>query len=829
MLITKYTAMKKLALILVVLITNLFVRAQTQTGGTITGTVTNEDKGVEAVSISLLHAKDSAVAKVELSNRQGKFEFINIKPGKYLLLFSGVGYDNKHSAAFTLAGSEGVNLGTVALITKSKDLKAVTVTAKRPAIEQKIDKLVVNVDASPSNAGATAMEVLEKSPGIIVNNDGGISLKGKPGVIVMMDGKPTYLSAADLANLLKNTPASAIDQIEIMTNPSSKYDASGNSGIINIKTKKSLKMGWNGSITVGASAGFFPQNGNVYVQPRSQNSLNFNYRKNKINFFGNYNPNFNKGRNELHLVRKFYNEDGSLNSYADQYTTFKGRNNNHNLKLGVDYYIDSKNVLGVVVTGFGFFGRPEPVTVSDIYNADGSFLSGLHSNTKNRIKFRNYTANINYKHSFDSAGRELTVDLDYVQYDNVSDMILSTDTKDKLGNVSGDPVRLKGHLPSNINIYSFKSDYTHPLKNNMKLEAGIKTNYVKNDNLVDYTRLNNEQWVKDARSNHFIYEENINAGYVNINKKFNDKWSAQAGLRVENTNTKGKQLTNDSSFTRHYTNLFPTAFVSYAADKNNQLTVSYSRRVNRPNYEDLNPFTYFLDSLTYRQGNPYLLPQFSHNIELGHTFKGKFITSVNFSKTTDVISELLRQNTSEKTTFATRENIASFRNIGLSITAPFKWTGWWSTNVFANVFNNHYKGEYNEEPIDLSNTAFMINVNNTFTISEGFTAELSGFYRSKVVDQMLLMNEMYQMNIAFQKNIMKGKSTIRLNFRDPFGWQRFGARSRYADVDVSINNRWDSRQVSASFTYRFGKSTVAPSRKRATGVSDELNRAGQSN
>ncbi|MBX3253818.1 MAG: TonB-dependent receptor [Chitinophagaceae bacterium] len=821
--------MKKIAILLVVWVMGMGLKAQSQTGGTITGTVTHEEKGVEAITVALLQAKDSAVVKIELSNHRGNFEFLNIKAGKYLLSFSGVGYQEKHTAVFDLNEGEARHMGTMALTVAGKELKAVTVTAKRPVIEQKIDKLVVNVDASPTNAGATAMEVLEKSPGIIVNNDGGISLKGKPGVIVMMDGKPTYLSAADLANLLKNTPASAIEQIEIMTNPSSKYDASGNSGIINIKTKKSLKMGWNGSITVGASAGFFPQNSNVYVMPRSQNSINFNYRKNKINFFGNYNPNFNKGRNQLHLVRKFYNEDGSLNSYADQYTTFKGRNNNHNVKLGLDYYISSKDVVGVVVTGFGFFGRPEPLTVSDIYNADGSYQSGLYSTAGNTLKFRNYTANINYKHSFDSTGKELSVDLDYVQYDNVSDMLLNTDTKDKSGSVGNTPVQLKGHLPSNIHIYSFKSDYVHPFKNNMKMETGIKTNYIKNDNLVDYTRLGNEGWVKDARSNHFIYEENINAAYFNINKKFSDKWSAQAGLRVENTNTKGKQLTNDSSFTRHYTNLFPTAFVSYAADKNNQLTVSYSRRLNRPNYEDLNPFTYFLDSLTYRKGNPYLLPQFSHNIELGHTFKSKFITSINYSKTTDVISELLRQNTLEKTTFATRENIAGFRNIGLSVNAPFKWTPWWSTNVFANVFNNRYKGEYNQQPIDLSNTAFMMNVSNTFTISEGFTAELSGFYRSKVVDQMLLMNEMYQMNIGFQKNILKGKSTVRLNFRDPFGWQRFSARSRYADVDVSIQNRWDTRQVSASFTYRFGKSTIAPSRKRSTGVSDELNRAGQSN
>lgn len=820
--------LKYTILLISVLVTGV---GYSQGTSTVMGTVNSENKALQGVSVSLLNAQDSSLVKAEVTDKTGKYEFIQLMEGSYLLKYTFIGFEEQYSNSFAARLGATITMEPVSLVAAAKHLAAVTVTAKRPLVEQKIDKLVVNVDASPSNAGATALEVLEKSPGIIVNNDGGISLKGKPGVIVMMDGKPTYLSAADLANLLKNTPASAIDQIEIMTNPSSKYDAAGNSGIINIKTKKNQKVGWNGSVTLGGSLGFFSDNGLLYANPRSQNSLNFNYRKNKINIFGNYNPNFNRGRNDLNLTRKFFNpEDGSLDSYALLNTHFKGRNNNHNLKLGVDYYLNKKDVLGVVYTGFGFFGRPEPHTSTYIFDADGNLMSSLTSTATNKLSFKNFTTNINYKHSFDSTGREVSVDLDYVRYDNLSNMILYTSAYDKWGIPSDDMVQLKGRLPSGINIYSVKSDYTHPLGNHLILETGIKANYIKTDNLVDYTRLEENAWVPDSRSNHFVYEENINAAYVNLNKKISEKWSAQAGLRAENTNTKGHQVTNDSTFKRHYTNLFPTAFVSYAANQNNQLSLSYSRRVNRPNYEDLNPFTYFLDSLTFRQGNPYLLPQFSHNIELGHTFKGKFITSLNYTKTTDVISELLVQNTEAKTTYATRANIASFRNIGISVTAPAKWTSWWSTNFFTNVFNNRYEGFYaGNVPIDLSNTAFMINVSNTFTIMEGFTAELSGFYRSKLVDEMLLMDPMYQMNIAFQKSLLKGKSTLRLNIRDPFGWQQFSAVSRYADVDVKIANRWDSRQVSASFTYRFGKSSIAPSRKRSTGVSEELNRAGQSN
>lgn len=821
--------MKKLFGILTFIFLNGFlIQAQSQTNYTIKGTVKNDNKSLESATVSLLEAKDSSIIKVEVTDKNGNFEINTLKKGRFLLLISSVGFEKKYTPAFTVESSP-VESGIITLSAEAKDLKAVVITATKPLIEQKIDKMVVNVDAAPTNAGATAMEVLEKSPGISVDNDGNISLKGKPGVIVMMDGKPTYLSATDLANLLKNTPASSIDQIEIMTNPSSKYDAAGNAGIINIKTKKSLKSGFNGSVTVGATAGLFYKGSTAYVQPRSQNSFNFNYRKNKVNVFGSYNPNINRGRNELNLNRKFFNPDGTLNSYADLKTTFKGKNKNHSAKLGADYFIDSKNVIGVVFTGFGFFGQPTPSTVSNIYNPDGTLQSALYSNTTNSLVFRNYTGNINYKHTFDSTGRELSVDLDYVKYNNVSDMLLNTEATDHLGNKTGEPVLLKGHLPSNIDIYSFKSDYTHPLKNNFKIETGIKTSFVKNNNVVDYTRLDGETWIPDNRSNHFIYEENINAAYINVNKKFNDKWSAQAGLRTENTNTKGRQVINDSAFVRHYTNLFPTAFLSYALNKNNQLTLSYSRRVNRPDYEDLNPFTYFLDSLTYRKGNPYLLPQFTHNIELSNAFKGKYITTLSYSRTTDVISEIIRQDTDKKITFATTENISTFRNIGLSVTAPFKWTNWFTTNLFVNVYNNHYGGMYDTAVIDMSYTAYMMNVTNTFTITKGFTAELSGFYRSKTVDQLIVMNAMYQMSVGLQKTIMKDKATVRLNFRDPFGWQKFGGHSKYGNVDLTIRNRWDSRQVSASFTYRFGKNTIAPSRNRATGVSEELNRASKGN
>jgi iron complex outermembrane receptor protein len=786
---------------------------------------------IQSATVSLLRAKDSSLAKVAVTAQDGLYEFVNIKPGKYFTSVSLVGFV-KHSSEIFDAGSTDITLPAIALRAATKEINEVVVQSRKPFIESKIDRTVVNVDASPSSAGATAMDILEKSPGISVNNDGMISLRGKAGVIVMMDGKPSYMSPADLANLLKNMPATALDRIEIMTNPSSKYDASGNSGIIDIKTKKGRNAGFNGTVTLGATASFFNPSGTLYVIPKSQNSFNFNYRKNKFNLFGNYNPNFFRGRNQLNLDRSFYTPSGAYDGSSEMITNFKFGNFNQSLKLGLDYTPDKKNTFGVVVSGFMFNGHPTPSTFTVLKDANGAVLSSLESLTENKTKFRNLSSNINWKHNFDTTGTELTADLDYVTYDNTSSMLLSTNAFNSAGAKVGPTILLEGYIPSLIDIWSFKSDFTKPLKNG-RFEAGVKSSWVTNDNMVNYRRqLPDQSWVGDARSNHFIYEENINAAYLNYNTKIK-KWSLQGGLRVENTIAKGKQITNDSTFKRNFTNLFPSVFISYALNDNNQVTVSYSRRVTRPNYQDLNPFTFFLDSLTYRVGNPYLLPQFTHNVELTYAFKSKYIFTLNFNNTDDVISQILRQNSADKITYNTSENIASFRNIGLSITIPATFTPWWNLNFFSTIFNNHYKGIYNADPIDLSFTSFMINATNSFVLNKakGFTGEISGFYRHKTVDQLAVIEPVYFIGIALQKQIMKGKATLRFNLRDPFAWQKFRATVQYSDINVASLARPDIRQATFTFTYRFGQNTPGQQqpRRRNSGAQDEQNRVGGGN
>ena len=814
----------------ILLITFLSISAHAQTKqGKISGTIHDQSgKPLQSVSMALLNAKDSSLVKAVATNKDGKYAFDKVADGSYIISASSVGFDREFTKVVTVdAGNSTVDAGVLKLTQKAKGLSEVVVTSKKPFIETKIDKTVVNVEASPTSAGATALEILEKSPGVAVDNDGNISLRGKQGVIIMMDGKLTYLSATDLANLLRNMPASALDQIEIMTNPSAKYDASGNSGVINIKTKKGRNAGFNGTIMVGATTSIYKPRDAVYLIPKSQNSITFNWRKNKLNFFGNFNPNFNKGENTMNLENKFLDTDKDITGYNYTETRFKFRNNNYLLKLGMDWFADKKNTFGIVVSGFDFHGHPTPTTVATLEDENHQLESRLNSSTVNDIKFKNGTLNLNWKHTFDTTGKELTMDFDYVVYNSVSDMLLQTDFYNSSLVMTGTSY-LRGHLPSDIDIYTFKSDYLQPFKGG-RFEAGVKFSYVKNNNLVEYERFLNGKWETDIiRSNHFIYDENINAAYASFSKEIK-KWSFQGGLRLENTNAKGHQVINNETFTRHNTSLFPTAFARYTIDKKNSLTLSYGRRINRPNYQDLNPFTYFLDTLSYRQGNIYLKPQYTHNVELTYAFKDKYITTFNYSNTDDVISQIIKPEPNSKIRYLTVDNVAEFRNVGLAITAPITVAKWWNMNFFGNVYNNRYRGVYDTVKIDMEYTSFSFNVTNSFTISKGFTGEITGFYRYKSLNNLTQMEPIYQMAIGLQKQVMKGKGTVRLNVRDPFAWQKFEGHNKYGLIDGSFLSRPDIRQVSGTFTWRFGKTTQQNQqpRRRAASSQDEQNRVGQ--
>ena len=820
--------MRKLLALLTLFLMILVVESQAQTKtGTVSGTVIDGNaKTIESATITLLRATDSSVVKLSVANKNGGYSFDGIPEGRYFVTISAVGHQKVNSDVFTLtAASPSVALKTLELVPEAKTVSGVTVTAKKPFIEQKPGKTVLNVEASPTNTGLNALELLEKSPGVSVDNDGNISLKGKQGVLILVDGKPTYMSGADLANLLKNMQSSNLDQIEIMTNPPAKYDASGNSGIINIKTKKGLVKGTNGNANVNFTQGLYA---------RFNGSLNLNYRNDKLNIFGGYNGGKFEGFNRLSIDRKFYeNDNTTLKGLSDQRSRphFKGIYNN--MKLGIDYNFSKKTVAGIVLNGGLSNNDESPMSTSYVRQPDGSVDYRIFSRGNNERRFSNFTSNFNLKHTFDSTGREISVDLDFANYNNKNKTELNTQSFDAGGSKLGNDVILRGDIPSDIKIYSAKVDYVHPLKKGAKLEAGLKTSYVTTDNEVIYTRSNGGPWEADNRSNHFLYKENINAAYAILSKSIK-KWELTAGLRLENTIAKGDQLSTDSSFKRNYTNLFPNVGVGYNLSEKNQFNFSYSRRITRPDYDDLNPFVFFLDSLTYGQGNPYLQPQFTHNFELSHTYNRFLTTTLNYTQTDDIITQMLKQDTEKKLTYQTQENFASMKQLGVAVMANFPVKKWWNVNIYTNLFNNHYNGVYQSgfknDPIDIQFTSFMGNMTNSFSFAKpGINAEISGWYRSKTAEGLLIAKEMWAVNAAVSKTMFKKKGTLKVGIRDIFFTQQFKGYAKYSDVDVNVFSRRDSRQFNASFTYRFGKKNIAPARRKSGGAEDEQNRVNSGN
>ncbi|MBC7651869.1 MAG: TonB-dependent receptor, partial [Deinococcales bacterium] len=400
-------------------------------------------------------------------------------------------------------------------------------------------------------------------------------------------------------------------------------------------------------------------------------------------------------------------------------------------------------------------------------------------------------------------------------------------------NGNGSPIlpgdTLNSILPTIVSIYSGKADYMMPLKKGAKFESGFKISYVETDNNAQYDSLLNNQNKPDYnRSNHFIYKENINAAYVNYSREINKKWSIQLGLRLENTHAKGNQLGNvqraSATFDTSYTQLFPTAYVNYTLNTKNQFSLNYGRRINRPDYQSLNPFVHFLDKYTFEQGNPSLKPQFSDNIELSHLFMGGLLsTTLNYTKTNNIIQDVIEQRTATNETYVKKANIATLDQFGIAVSAQIPIAKWWNMNLYTNIYNNRFRGLVNGAFVDLSSATLTFSGSGSFKLGKGWNAEISGFYRSKSLEGVLFINPMGMISSGVSKTVLKSKGTIRLNIRDMFYLQQANGYAKYDDIDISFRNTRDSRVANISFTYRFSKGKMGNTQRKHNSV-DEASR-----
>ncbi len=789
--------------------------SQPLTTGKITGQISdNAQKVVEFANVTLHRAADSSLAKGVLSTERGLFEFENITEGRYFVRVSQLGYQSFKSPYFQVtAENPTIKLAAIQLEESSKTLSEVNVRASKPFIERQLDKIVVNVENSLVSTGASAIEVLERSPNVAVDQDGKLSLKGKQGVIVMIDGKPSQLSGDDLSNFLKGLPSNSIEKIEIITNPSSKYDAAGNAGIINIRLKKDQKLGMNGTANLSYGQGQYE---------KINGGLSLNYRNKKWNYFGNYNYAYRKQFGNLTLYRKF-KTDGLLQSVYDQdtYTIFSFKT--HTARAGADYYLSKKTTVGVLLNGVMNQFTPDGLSRTDVLNGreqpDGRFTTI----NKSRNTWNNGTVNLNFKHTFDSTGRELTADFDYARYQNNNDQLFTTNYYSAANALTGTDI-LVGDLGGYLNIRSFKADYVHPLGKKSKFEAGLKTSYVTSDNDIKFfNRVDNVDEYDAAKSNHFLYKENINALYTNYNRELG-KLTLQLGLRGEQTIADGNQLTTGQTFHRNYIQLFPSIFVKQPLSKDHELGYSLSRRIDRPSYQQLNPFRFFVNPTTYREGNPYLLPQLTYSAEFSHTYKQKITTTLTYSRTTNNITSVLLQNDAERVTVQTDRNLAEYTYYGLGVNAGLQPTKWWSSNNNLNVFYGQFTGDIANTQLRNGSPAFTLNTINSLTLPKGITGELNFFYQSRQVYGISTIEPVYNISAGIQKAILQKKGTLRLNVTDIFYTNNVRGSTTFANIDEIFRTRRDTQVATLAFSYRFGSGTVAPARRRNTGTESEQGR-----
>ncbi len=814
--------MKKLCILLTLTFLTLNLIAQGKISGRVIDATGNP---LEFVTVTLHRAKDSVLVKGALTDAYGKYEFEQLKNGSYRVVATQVGLKKQFSDPLSIEGNS-LTINDLKLVEDTKVLGAVTVTAQKPFIEHQIDKTVVNVENSIVAAGSTALEVLEKAPGVIVNNEGKITLRGKEGVRVMIDGKPSQLSQDQLANLLRSTTANMIQKVEIITNPSSKYDAAGNAGIINIVMKKNQLYGLNGQISSTYGQGVYYKN---------FNSLNLNYRYAKWNVFGSYNFN-NRDNFNINEITRVFRADNGKGAVTDSFVQVAYNRNpyiSNAWRGGVDYNLSNKTTIGVLLSG-NFGNRNNKAyqlskdNITSIYAPNGTLKSAVHTKTKENDKWNEVSGNFNLKHTFDSLGREITFDADTYSFttDNQQNFeVLSTGETNAFQ---------ENNIARNFNIKSAKTDYVHPLpaffgtgNKTAKFEAGAKTSYVNSGNdIMFYNIQGNTRIVDKNITNDFEYDENINAAYLNYSQELKGGINYQIGLRLENTNITGNQVTTDTSFERHYTDLFPTAFISkkWGAKEKHAIRVSYSRRIDRPNYEDLNPFREFLDKYTYEQGNPNLTPQYSNNFDLNYTFMGSISVGTNYSKTTDVITFTLKQDDVLKQSFVTRQNLATLENYGVSLNVPVPVQKWWFVNASANFFVNRYQGELLGSQLDVKIPVLNLNIQNRFTLPNDWSAEVSGWYVSKASEGLVIGEAMYAVNAGISKQLLDKKLTLRLNAQDIFRTQRFSGRQKYQNLDILVKGRQDSQQVRFTATYRFGNQKVQQARRRNGGADDEKNR-----
>lgn len=799
---------KKVTLILLLFSIQTII-SQTEFNGKVIDKINNP---IPYANVIVKKKLDSTIIKGTITDFDGNFKFKVTSPKDTYLTISIIGYKTKIIKNLTLK-----EIGLIKLLDQSQQLDEVTVTGQKPFIQKQQDKLIVNVANSSINSGNSLIEVLEKSPGILIDQDDNISLNGRNAVRIYVDNKDTRLQGEQLANFLRSIPSSNIEKIEIISNPSVKYEAQGNAGIINIVTKKGKFYGTNGSLTIAPGIG---------KKFRFNSSANFNHRTDKINMYGQYSYNELNRYSQLIMARTFLNNSIPTAFYQLD-NKFNRLSNSHSGRLGIDYNVNSLTTIGILISGLNNKNNSKATNNILGYNTKGDFISEENTNSKANSKWNRINTNFNITHKFKNKSN-LNFNFDFAKYDNSSLEELASTIENHNTNSNSQNILL-GDINGILNLSGLTLDYELPLVNGNKIEIGWKNTWVETDNnLMYHNKVNGINLPNLNLSNHFIYKENIYAGYVSYSMN-NKKWNAQLGVRIEKTDVEGNQLTSNNNFKNNYTNFFPTASYNYTINKNHSLGITAGRRIDRPGYNQLNPFRVFINTNTYREGNPFLKPQFTWSSELSYTLKKRYYFSFNYGYTNDNLNMAIIREGNDEVVILKPLNISNLKSYSFSASVPIKIIDSWRSNWNFNANLNDFDGEINGFNFNRTNPIISINTNHRIQLGNGYRIQLNGFYLFPHYASNTRLKGISSISLGAQKNILKGKGTIRFNINDIFWNQYPSGRTNFGNLDEDFTSYRDSRFATLSFSWRFGKQSLKVNPRRVSEIQNELNRARQSN
>jgi hypothetical protein len=796
---------------ILVLISTLAFAQQKTISGTVLSTT---QKAIPFTNIALINNADAKAIKGTVSDSAGNFTLEIKNVGTYKVNVTSIGYIDFLSAIITVdSATTNITLPNIVLKNDAKTNTTVIVTSKKRFIEIQADKTVLNIENNIAAVGNSAFELIKKAPAVTVDKDENLKLKGGIATIYV-DGKPFYLQGDQLVQYLKNLQADAISKIEIIGNPSSKYDAAGLNGIINIKLKKNKLFGTNGSVTVGAGYGRYP---------KVSSSVSLNHRTKALNIFSDASLGYSESFNKLTYNSIITN--GSASTLQDRENYWHPKTAWNSFKVGADFNVSKKTIIGVLVKGSG--DNEKAITDNETIFSDGNKnkLQSIITQKDNNEKTNNYSYNINLKTELDSNGSEIVFDADYITFKRRAENINYNNFKDAANNNYRNSYTFRNGTPADINIKTAKIDLTKVFNTSFKIETGAKFSAVQNDNFLKVDSINaNNIWAIDYnRTNTFLYTEKIVAAYFNFTKDWK-RFSLQAGVRAENTYYKGNSVTLNQVRDSNYLNLFPSMFITYRMNDNNVFNASFSRRIYRPSYQSLNPFIDFIDPFTQFEGNPNLKPSFTQSVEIKHSYKNFLYSTISYSNTKAQSTNVILQ---DKNTGAVRNitaNVGNSTYLSLNESFSVEPAKWWSMDNNISFSGGKSTSTYPEYEFNQNFFGIDIGWENSFKMPKNFKVVLSVYYSTPYRDGITKVRSSYSATTGVQKTLWDGKGSLKLNFNNFFGPNAYRAKYLSDNLNIDWVNRWEGRRVNVSFNYKFGNKNVKASRQRSSASQEEKNR-----